>query len=222
MCQHWRQPKEDLPERVWEELPSLLPTLANLTLLGGEPLANSRVLEFLVDTDLETYPSLYVDLVTNGGLLSEDTLRRLRCAALGCVTVSLNAGTAEAYERVQTTLRFEDIVRSIDALLRFRDEHPRWFGVALSCVVQPDIVESLVEFGEIAVARSVDIRLLPLTVSAFPELDFYQTREQVACVVRELDRFASYANAVRPEWITEIEATKQAVLAEHAGRQRAG
>ena len=218
MCLHWREPRQDLPERVWDELPEFFPTLVRLTLLGGEPLANPRVWQLLREADLDKYPDFSVDLITNGGLLNEGALRQIRGAALGGVTVSLNAGTAEAYERVQRGLQFEQVIGNLDALLRFREAHPRWFGVSVSCVVQPLTIDSLVAFGEIARARNLHIRLLPLTVPKIPELDFYGSPEQVRLVVAGLDRFEAWARGVNPSWVREIESARRAVLAEHAGR----
>ena len=218
MCDHWTRPREELPESVWDELPTFLPTLAHLTLLGGEPMANPRVISLLGDAGLDKYPSLRIDLVTNGSLFSDRMLQRIRKVALGCVTVSVNAGNAEAYEKIQGTLRFQDILHNLDALVRFRCSHPRWFGVTVSCVVQPPVASSLVQFGEIALARNVDIRLLPLMVKPFSELDFYQSTEQVADVIDALDRFASFAEAKKPEWLVEIGTTKRQVQALHAAR----
>jgi MoaA/NifB/PqqE/SkfB family radical SAM enzyme len=218
MCLHGREPRRDLPDGLWEELPSLLPTLQTLTLLGGEPFANPRVWQLLREIDVAVYPDLSLDLVTNGSLLSEHALRQVRRAAFGGVTISLNAGTAEVFERVQRGLRFDDVIANLDALLRFRDEHPRWFGVTLSFVVQPLAAHTLVEFGEIAHARDLHIRLLPLTVPRIPELDFYGDADVVARVVEDLDRFRAWVDRTRPAWATEVEAVRRAIQATHAER----
>lgn len=219
MCLRGREPRRDLPERFWDELPRFLPTLERLTLLGGEPLANPRVWGFLRDVDVAAYPDLGVDLITNGGLLGENALRQIPRAALGGVTISLNAGTAEVYQRVQRGLRFAEVLANLDALIRFRDGHPRWFGIALSFVVQPASVATVIPFAEIAHARDLDVRFLPLTVPGIPELDFYGSPEEVARVVVELDRLLAWTDRVRPAWRGEIKATKQAILATHEGRK---
>ncbi len=219
MCLHGKEPRRDLPEEFWDELPRLLPTLHTLTLLGGEPLANPRVWTFLRDLDVERYPDVSLDLITNGGLLSETALDQVRRAAIGGVTISLNAGTAEAYERVQRVLQFDQILANLDALIRFRDVHPRWFGITLSFVVQPLNAQTLVEFGEIAHRRDLHIRLLPLSVPpGLAELDFYGSPDTVAQVVAQLDRFLAWTDERRPEWRAEIEATRRAILANAADR----
>jgi MoaA/NifB/PqqE/SkfB family radical SAM enzyme len=218
MCLHGREPRRNLPDTVWEELPPFLPTLQTLVLLGGEPLANPRVWQLLRETDVDVYPDLSLDLVTNGSLLGGNALRQVRRAALGGITISLNAGTAEVFERVQRGLSFGDVIANLDALLRFREEHPRWFGVTLSFVVQPLAAHTLVEFGEIAHARDLDIRLLPLTVPGIPELDFYGDADAVARVVEELDRFRGWVDRTRPAWAPEVEAVRRAIRAAHAGR----
>jgi MoaA/NifB/PqqE/SkfB family radical SAM enzyme len=221
MCLHGREPRRDLPDRLWAELPSFLPTLQTLTLLGGEPLANPRVWQLLREIDVAVYPDLSLDLVTNGSLLTENALRQVRRAAFGGVTISLNAGSPALFEQVQRGLRFADVIANLDALLHFRDEHPRWFGVTLSFVVQPLTAHTLVAFGEIAHARDLHIRLLPLAVPRIPELDFYGDADAVAKVVEELDRFRAWVDRTRPAWATEVEALRRAILATHAGRSGA-
>lgn len=219
MCDLGRSARRELPEAIWDELPELMPTLQSLTLLGGEPLANPRTMRFLREFDAARWPDCAVDFVTNGSLLTEASLRSMARCRLGDVTVSLNAGTAEVYERVQRNGVFAQVLANVDALLRFRDRHPRWFGVTLSFVVQPAASATLVEFGELAHARDLRIRLMAMNPEDHVELDFYLHEEQVRGVVADLDRFLAWANAVRPEWVPEIRGARAAVLDEAARRR---
>lgn len=221
MCIHGRTPRRDLPEEVWEQLPELLPTLRVLSLLGGEPLALPRVMSLLRALDCASYPDLGIDVTTNGSLLGEKSLARMRGCPLGDVTVSLNAGTSEVYEAVQRGLSLDEILANVDALVRYRAAHPRWFGISLSFVVQPANAHTLEEFGEIADARNLRIRLLPLNARGPDGLDYYDDADQVARIVEHLDRFASVTRDRRPEWQREIVATRNAIAAEGASRASA-
>jgi MoaA/NifB/PqqE/SkfB family radical SAM enzyme len=219
MCDHGRSPRRDLPESIWDELPRFLPTLQSLTLLGGEPLANPHTWRFLRSFDVEKYPDAALDLVTNGSLLTEHALKQIQRCALGDVTISFNAGTAEAYERVQRGVALEQVLANLDALIRFRESRPWWFGVTLSFVIQPAAAHTLIAFGEIAHARDLRIRLMALNPEHHEGLDFYEDPDEVARVLEHVDRFIAWAAEVRPEWLPEVRAARTAVVEEAASRR---
>ncbi len=219
MCQHGRSPRRDLPDRVLDEAEALLPTLRSLTFLGGEPLANPRTMKFLRDFDVATLPDLRVDLVTNGSLLGERALSKLGRSPFGDVTISLNAGTADVYEKVQRGLGLSEILANVDALIELRRSHPRWFGITLSFVVQPTNAHTLVDFAKIADARGVRIRLMALNVEQALELDFYADADAVARVLEHVDALETFAADRRPEWLTEVRGVRAALLAETQHRR---
>jgi molybdenum cofactor biosynthesis enzyme MoaA len=221
MCDHGRMPRRDLPESIWEELPRFLPTVQSLTLLGGEPLSNPHTWQFLRSFDVERYPDASLDLVTNGSLLTAHALKQIQRCALGDVTISVNAGTSEAYERVQRgTISFEALFANIDALIRFRESRPRWFGITLSFVVQPAASATLIRFGELAHARDLRIRLMALNPENHEGLDFYTDPDVVARVLEDVDRFLAWVARARPEWLVEVRAARAAVLEEAAHRRQ--
>lgn len=220
MCDHGRSPRRELPETIWEELAGYLPTLSSLTLLGGEPLANPLAMRFLRAFDVAKTPDASVDLVTNGSLLTEQTLKHLRRATLGDVTISLNAGTPEVYQRVQRGIALTDVLANIDRLIEFRRTHHRYFGITVSFVLQPAAAHTLLEFGEIARARGLRIRLMALNPENHEGLDFYEDDALVASVLEHTDRFLAYCERVRPEWVSEVRAGRAAVLEEAAHRRR--
>lgn len=217
MCDLGHLPRRDLPESIWDELPALLPTLKTLTLLGGEPLANPRTWEFLREFDTTRYPDAALDLVTNGSLLTEKALERIQRCALGDITISLNAGDADTYALVQSpTISFEAVLRNIDALIRFRDTHPRWFGITLSFVVQAASIHTIVPFAEIARARNLRVRFMAVNPENHSSLNFYRRPDEVARVVEHLDRFIRWCEQAQPEWLAEARGVRQAVLEEAA------
>jgi len=219
MCDHGRSPRRDLPESIWEELPRFLPTLQSLTLLGGEPLANPRTWQFLRSFDVDRYPDASLDLVTNGSLLTARALEHIQKCALGDVTVSFNAGTAEVYERVQRGVAFEQVIDNLDALIRFREARPWWFGITLSFVIQPAAAHTLIAFGEIAHARDLRIRLMALNPENHEGLDFYEDPDEVARVLEHVDRFIAWVDDVHPAWLPEVRAARTAVVEEAASRR---
>ena len=168
--------------------------------------------------DIEKYPDASLDLVTNGSLLTEHTLKHIQKCALGDVIISFNAGTAEVYQRVQRGVALEQVLRNLDALIRFRESRPWWFGITLSFVIQPAAAHTLIAFGEIAHARNLRIRLMALNPENHEGLDFYEDPDEVARVLEHVDRFIAWVTEVRPEWLPEVRAARAAVIGEAASR----
>ena len=90
----------------------------------------------------------------------------------------------------------------------------------LSFVVQPASSHTLIAFGEIAHQRNLRIRLMALNPENHEGLDFYPEGDVVTKVLRDVDAFEAWARAVRPEWLSEIHATRAALAAEAIGRAR--
>lgn len=222
MCDYGRTARRDLPSHVWEELAELLPTLGELNLHGGEPLACADVMKFLREMDSARYPDLRVNLITNGSLLTERALAHMRGCAFGEVTVSLNAGSADVYARVQRGIAFEDVLENVDALVRFRDSQPAGFNVALGFVVQPANAETIVDFARLARARRLPIQLRPLAPDTPDGLArrFYGDPSAVAEVLAHLENMREYAAAEQPEWIAQVDSMKQAIEAQAKDERR--
>jgi MoaA/NifB/PqqE/SkfB family radical SAM enzyme len=218
MCMHGRSPRRELPESIWDELLAMLPTLRVLTLLGGEPLANPRAMQFLRAWDRQKTPDAAVSLVTNGSLLTPGVLAHLGRCRFGSVTVSLNAGNEEVYRQVQRGIALGEVLRNLDALLEHRRRLGEDFPVVLSFVVQPANHGTLLEFGELARSRGLPIRLLPLSPRGPDGLDFYDDGGQVAAVLASLDAFGAWAERAAPGFRGEILATRAAIAGEARGR----
>ncbi len=213
MCNCGRRPRRDLPADVWDELPAFMPTLRTLTLIGGEPLADAGVMQFLREFDPERWPDAAVSITTNGSLLTPRTLAHLRRCTFSDITVSLNAGTPEVYEEVQRGLPLATVLANLDALIAFRAQRRRPFELRLGFVVQAANAHTLIEFGAIAASRHVDIRLLPLSTEGIDHLDFYRDADAVARVAEHLDRFESWARVRAPGFLQEIRTTRTAIRA---------
>jgi len=217
MCTHGRSVRRDLPESIWGQLEALLPTLSVLGLLGGEPLANPHCVSFLQAFDRTQYPDATVDLTTNGSLLTEKVLARMDGCHLGSVVISLNAGVDEVYQKVMRGLDLAEVLGNLDALLRYRSDQTYNFNIELSFVVQPANAHTLIEFGQLARSRDLDIRLLPLTLGGVQELDYYGDPTQVESILEQLDAFVRWIEAEVPsdrraQWIRETEAVRTANL----------
>lgn len=110
------------------------------------------------------------------------------------------------------------VLENIDLLLLHRDKY-EYFGITLSFVVQPVASHELVRFGEIALKRNLDIRLLPLTPNN-PDQNFYINQELTEKVQRDLEDFKSFASSFSPKWISEINSVQKAIEAESQKRRK--
>jgi molybdenum cofactor biosynthesis enzyme MoaA len=218
MCVYGRTPRRDIDDAVFDELPELWPTLRSLTLLGGEPLANPRVMTLLREFDARRWPDASIDVVTNGSLLTEKALRHLRHCSFGTVVISVNAGDADTYGRVQRGIEFEALLANLRALAEYRRTSHRWFHVNLSFVLQPASLGSLIPFGELARSFGFGIRLMALNTKECPELDFYDDPQMVARVTAAAETFAAWCRKTRPEWVTGVMAVIDSVHAEALAR----
>jgi len=219
MCTHGRTPRRDLSESIWDELVAMLPTLRVLTLLGGEPLANPAAMKFLRNWDREQYPDASVAIITNGSLLGPRVLQQLERCNFGNVTISLNAGTAETYERVQRGIDLETVLANLDALIDLRRRQRATFPIVLSCVVQPANHDTLIQFGELARQRGLPVRLMPLSTEGVEELDFYDDPDQVARVLQSLDEMRAWAQSAAPDFLPEIHGTRSAIAQRARGER---
>ncbi len=220
MCDYGRTPRRDLPADIWGELPAFMPTLRSLTFTGGEPLADAGVMRFLREYDSERWPDAAVSITTNGSLLTPRALEHLQRCTFSDITVSLNAGTPDVYEKVQRGLPLATVLANVDALVEFRAQRQRPFELRLGFVVQAASAHTLVEFGEIAASRHVKIRLLPLSTEGNEHLDFYRDADEVARVMEHLDRFESWARVREPGFLQEIRTTRTAILGRAASGHR--
>jgi pyruvate-formate lyase-activating enzyme len=214
MCGYGRSPRRDIPDEVWDELPFFLPMLSTLVLLGGEPLANPRTMTFLRSFDSARWPDTGISITTNGSLLTRGTLKQLASCPFVSIIVSVNAGTAEAYEAIQRGTSFETLLENLDALVELRASRRRHLDLRTGFVVQPASAHTLIPFGELTAARGLGIRLLPLHANPFHALDYYGDPDAVARVLESLDGFGTWAAARQPGWLTEIGAVRAAISAE--------
>ncbi|MFT7626188.1 MAG: hypothetical protein ACI9WU_005383, partial [Myxococcota bacterium] len=206
MCECGRTPTQAVRPELWDEVEALLPTLSRLSLLGGEPLASQSVMRFLQRYNRAAYPDARVHLVTNGSLLTASALKQLDSCAFGGVTVSLNAATAETYERVHRGVPLSGILANIDALIAHRAAQPAeyHFAINLSFVVMPDNIDDLVPFGVLAAERGLDIRLLPLSPDGPGGAECYGDESGVARLVDGLDAFGAWARRFELRYLRTI------------------
>lgn len=127
---------------LFERLSPFFPTLQRVYLIGlGEPTLHSGLVEF---TRRLASQGVEVWITTNATLMDEEKAEALALAGLAHISVSIDGGTAETYERIRRRGRFADVVRGLRALGRARRLHGRpevWLNTVATVSNLPELVQ---------------------------------------------------------------------------------
>lgn len=99
----------------------------------GEPFITKdldKYIKFAKDSGIS-----YVYITTNGGLATEEKLKRCISAGLDSIKFSINAGTRETYKLVHGKDDFNKVINNIAFLSRHRKEENLDLKIYASCVV---------------------------------------------------------------------------------------
>ena len=173
---------------LFDRLEPFFPTLQRVYLIGlGEPTLHSGLADF---TRRLAAAGVEVWITTNATLLDDEQAEALALAGLSRVSVSVDGGTQETYERIRVRGRFEHVVRGLQALGRARQRHGRpevWLNVVAMASNLPELV-ALVELCAEAGGDGVFIEgLYPYPHPAIEELCRSESLDQIGQErVREL------------------------------------
>ena len=126
-----KQPKEDMTDRIFDELVrESAKSAEHMMLIGlGEPLLDPEIFDRIEYCDRHRISTL---LSTNGTLLDEEMAARLLSTPLEHITLSFDGATKESFEYYRKGARFEKVR---DNFVRFaRMKHER--GAKVKIVVQ--------------------------------------------------------------------------------------
>jgi len=100
MCGFWRQDKAFIDNSVFAKTVDALDGLGfyNLSLTGGEPLLHPKYFDFV---KFSKYRGLYVNSPTNGTLLTERNVKRLKESGIDSVSVSIDSLDPEVADKVR-------------------------------------------------------------------------------------------------------------------------
>ena len=127
---------------LFDRLEPFFPTLQRVYLIGlGEPTLHPGLPEFtrrLAEVGVEVW------VTTNATLLDDEQAEALALAGLSHVSVSIDGGTRETYERIRVRGKFEHVVRGLKALGRARARHGNpeiWLNVVATASNLPELVQ---------------------------------------------------------------------------------
>ena len=116
-----RTKHNQLPMELWEKIVQEcshweVPLRAMVLSLFNEPLIDKRLFD-MIDMAKERLPNTSFSIVTNGSLLTEQTVERIIQSRLDEIRVSVNAHYKESYEQLKNSLDFDRVVEGTKRIL---------------------------------------------------------------------------------------------------------
>ncbi len=142
------------PERFFEELVDFIPHLREAKFTGGEPFLGSEPLRIMDLLAEHGSANLIGNVVTNATTYT-DRVDRFLHSVKPWVTVSLDGGTPEVYERIRVGASFSKVLANIDrfaAVVRRRGA-----GMNLSHCLMVDNWQTFPQFLQLAESRGLDV-----------------------------------------------------------------
>jgi MoaA/NifB/PqqE/SkfB family radical SAM enzyme len=197
-----------LSEELFERLAPIFPTLRRVHLFGlGEPMLHPKFLDF---TARLAAAGVEVWTTTNATLIDQEKADGLAKAGLARVSVSIDGGTRETYERIRVRGKWRDVLRGLQALgsARRRFGRPRFYFnvVAMASNLQelPELIQLCAEVGGDGVS------LEGLYPYEHPTIEAFVEREHLSHLGRErveelLEAARLRAEELGVEWWTRLE-----------------
>jgi radical SAM protein with 4Fe4S-binding SPASM domain len=107
-------------EKVLAELAERPEVETVIPMLQNEPLLDKRLFDRLRAVKERTRGRVTTELVTNGALLTDEVVERIRDARLDILDVSLDALSREVYGRVRVGLDYDVVLAGVERVLRAR------------------------------------------------------------------------------------------------------
>lgn len=88
--------------------------------LDGEPLIDKKIEQRI--RRLKSIGIRRVNFASNGSLMTPDRARRLMDSGLDDISFSIDGVTAEVYEAIRVRLKFDEVMKNVEAFIQIRDE----------------------------------------------------------------------------------------------------
>lgn len=150
------------PERFYRELVDFIPHLREARFTGGEPFLGREPLRILDLLARHGADGLTLGITTNATTVN-DRVERIVRSRWTWINVSLDGGTAEAYERIRVGAAFDEVVANLD---RFRALTAGRGQVSISHCLMVDNWETFPELLRLAEGRDLAVSV---NTVRFPE-----------------------------------------------------
>lgn len=114
------------------------------------------------EIDFKKYPQIGFRVVTNGTLITEAMINKMRNARFLSVFVSVNAATPDTYGRIMKGARWEKTMSNIKRLVDFRNSLAEPFAIGFSFVVMKSNVTDLPYYPDLGKHFGITPHVVPL------------------------------------------------------------
>lgn len=108
---------DGLFEKVLDEIAARPEAAVFVPMLQNEPLLDRRLFDRIAAVKTRTGGRMEVELVTNGALLTEDVVERVRETRLDYLDISLDALSRETYGRIRIGLDYDEVMAGVERVL---------------------------------------------------------------------------------------------------------
>ncbi|MGH7617056.1 MAG: radical SAM protein, partial [Gemmatimonadaceae bacterium] len=108
---------DDLFDKITDEIARHPEVETFVPMLQNEPLLDKHIFEKIARFKRRTAGRVSVELVTNGALLTDEHIARLRDAELDVLDVSLDALSRDVYERIRIGLDYDTVLAGVERVI---------------------------------------------------------------------------------------------------------
>ena len=184
---------DKLFDKITDEIARYPEVETFVPMLQNEPLLDSRLFERIEQFRKKTAGRVRVELVTNGALLSEEHVRKLRTAELDVLDISLDAFSREVFEKIRIGLDYDQVLAGVERVIAADLPHTTVF---IRLVRQADNAGEVRAFAGRWRERGVPVFIFDVTNRVGSVKDFadqVRLRQAQDSFVRKLGRRASRA-----------------------------
>jgi MoaA/NifB/PqqE/SkfB family radical SAM enzyme len=108
---------DDLFDKVIDEIAQQPEVETFVPMLQNEPLLDKHLFEKIARFKRRTAGRVSVELVTNGALLTDEHIARLRDAELDVLDISLDALSRDVYETIRIGLDYDEVLAGVERVI---------------------------------------------------------------------------------------------------------
>lgn len=151
MCDLEKTKKTVVGDNYLQNAYKLMPYLEDLTVFGGEPFACPTSRKLIFGEEIKKYPHIHLSTITNGTLLDEKTLDKLKGLRLGCFTFSLDSFNEITYNYIRRRANYSNLMKNLKRFINCaRTGEINIKMIQVSCTIQEANFNEISSFIECA------------------------------------------------------------------------
>lgn len=121
MCNLDKSLRQEIGDNYFRNIYKLLPYLEEIVVFGGEPFSCKVTRDLAFGEEIQKYPQIHFSTITNGSLLDEKVLEKLKRQRLGWFSFSLDSCDERTYPQIRVNSNYTRTFANIERFVRARD-----------------------------------------------------------------------------------------------------